>query len=100
MTKKLKPLHPGVFLKEDFMDHKKYNLSIKDLAKKIFVSKSRIYRIVNGKGRITPDTAIRLEKLFEVSYDFWLNLQRDYDKRIGKKKDDHIPEIISLYWKD
>lgn len=35
--------------------------------------------IVNGKRGVTPETAVLFEKLFDVSAEFWLNLQRTYD---------------------
>ena len=39
----------------------------------------RINEIVNGRRGITPATALRLAKFFEVSPDFWMNLQLRWD---------------------
>jgi plasmid maintenance system antidote protein VapI len=40
----------------------------------------------NGKGGITDDTALRLERYFRVEAQFWLNLQSEYDLRMMKGK--------------
>jgi len=49
------------------------------LAESIGVSYPRINEIIHGKRGITPDTALRLERLFGVSAQFWLNLQLGWD---------------------
>jgi len=50
-----------------------------ELAERIGVSYPRVNEIVNGKRGITPDTALRLSRLFETSPEFWLNGQRNWD---------------------
>ncbi len=50
-----------------------------DLAEKIGVSYPRINELVRGKRGVTPDTALRLEKLFGMEAQFWLNLQLAWD---------------------
>jgi addiction module HigA family antidote len=49
------------------------------LAESIGVSFPRVNEIVKGKRGIAPDTALRLEALFGVSAQFWLNLQQAWD---------------------
>ena len=75
-----KPFSPGDILLEEFMQP--YGLTQEDLANRIHVARRRINEIINGKRSITPDTALRLAKLFKVSPEFWLNLQAKYDIRI------------------
>lgn len=53
------------------------------LAKELDVPVPRINDIVRGKRGISADTAIRLEKYFQMPSQFWLNLQNDYDLRIA-----------------
>jgi len=85
MTEKLlDPITPGEILKEDFMDT--LGISINKLARDIAVPPNRISAIVKGKRAITADTALRLERYFGVSTQFWLNLQADYDFRMMKRK--------------
>jgi addiction module HigA family antidote len=50
-----------------------------ELAQRIRVSYPRVNEIVNGKRGITPDTALRLAKLFGTTPEFWLNGQRNWD---------------------
>ncbi|TEU16519.1 MAG: addiction module antidote protein, HigA family [Anaerolineales bacterium] len=78
MTKeKLKPVHPGEVLLEEFL--KPMGLSQNRLALSIGVSPRRINEIVLGKRSITADTALRLARYFDMSPQFWLGLQMDYD---------------------
>ena len=71
------PIHPGVTLREDFMEP--YGLSANRLASMLAVPQNRISDIVRGRRSISADTALRLEKAFGVSAQFWLNLQQQYD---------------------
>jgi addiction module HigA family antidote len=77
MSRKLKPIHPGEVLLEEFL--KPMGLSQNHLAIKIRVPARRINEIVLHKRRITADTALRLSKFFGTSARFWLGLQMDYD---------------------
>lgn len=74
---KLTPIHPGEVLLEEFL--KPMDLSQNRLALDIGVPSRRINEIVLGKRRITADTALRLGRYFEMSPQFWLGLQMDYD---------------------
>ena len=70
-------LHPGEILAQEFLIP--YNISAYKLAKDIDIPQTRVSAIVNGKRRITADTALRLSKYFGNSAKFWLGLQDDYD---------------------
>jgi len=84
-TKKLlDPITPGEILREDFMDP--LGVSINQLSRELCVPPNRISEIVNGKRSITADTALRLERYFNVEAKFWLNLQNEYDLRMIKRK--------------
>ncbi len=83
---------PGEVLKVDFLDA--MGLSAYDLAKSIGVDPMRISRIINGKRKITADTAIRFSKYFGTSAGFWLNLQSLYDLDIAKEKNHEEYEKI------
>ena len=73
---KLKPIHPGEVLLEEFL--KPMGLSQNRVALDIGVPARRINEIVLGKRRITADTALRLARFFGTSPQFWLGLQMDY----------------------
>ena len=83
-SKKMKSLHPGEILLEEFL--KPMELSQNKLAIAIRVPARRINEIVLGKRRITADTALRLAKYFDMSPQFWLGLQMDYDLDIAQDK--------------
>ena len=78
---KLKPVHPGEVLMEEFL--KPMGLSQNRVALDIGVPAQRINDIVRGKRRITADTALRLARYFGTSPQFWLGLQMDYDLDIA-----------------
>jgi len=79
---KMSPLHPGEILDEEFL--KPMGLSQNRLALSISVSARRINEIVQRKRRITADTALRLAKYFNMTPQFWLGLQMDYDLDLAK----------------
>jgi addiction module HigA family antidote len=71
------PLHPGEMLREDFM--KPLGLSSNALAMELRVPVTRISEIVRERRGITADTALRLARYFNMSAEFWMRLQMDYD---------------------
>lgn len=82
--KKLLPIHPGEILEEEFL--KPMEISHYRLAKDIGVPQTRISKIIKGERGITPDTALRLSRYFDVTAEFWMNLQANYDLSITRKK--------------
>jgi antitoxin HigA-1 len=77
MDQKLRPVHPGEVLLEEFL--KPMGISQNHLALRIRVPARRINEIVLAKRRVTADTALRLAKYFGTTAKFWLGLQTDYD---------------------
>ncbi len=59
-------------------------LSQNRMAMDIHVPARRINEIVQGKRRITADTALRLSRFFSNSPQFWLGLQMDYDLDVAE----------------
>jgi len=74
---KLKNIHPGEILSEEFLAP--FNITAYKLAKDIEIPQTRISEIIKGNRRITADTALRLSKYFGNSAKFWLGLQDDFD---------------------
>ena len=62
---------------EEFL--KPLGMSQATLAEKIGVSYPRVNELIHGKRGVTPDTALRLEQLFGMEAQFWLNLQLAWD---------------------
>lgn len=87
---KLKNIHPGEVLLEEFLVP--MSLSQNALARAIVVPPRRINEIVLGKRAITADTALRLARYFGTSEQLWMGLQADYDleearRQLGRKID-------------
>ncbi len=78
------PIHPGVTLREDFMEP--HGLSAARLADALGVSRNRIGNILRGRCGVTADTALRLERAFGVSAAFWLNLQSHYELEVASRR--------------
>ena len=75
--KKLKNIHPGEILLEEFLIP--LEISAYRLSKDIGIPQTRISEIIKGNRRISADTALRLSKYFGNSAKFWLGLQDDFD---------------------
>jgi antitoxin HigA-1 len=80
---KLRNIHPGEVLLEEFL--LPLNISQNKLAEDIEVPPRRINEIVHGKRAITADTALRLAIALDMSEEFWLGLQTDYDLEERRK---------------
>lgn len=77
-------------LREEFMEP--LGLSAYKVAQAIHVPTSRIQDILHDRRKITPDTSLRLAKLFGLSDTYFLNIQNDIDVRNTKIE---IAEVIS-----
>ncbi len=72
------PAHPGEILKELVIDS--LELTITDVAKHLDVSRKTLSKVLNAKGSVTPEMAVRLELAFgKPSADHWLRLQNSHD---------------------
>jgi antitoxin HigA-1 len=86
--KRIRNIHPGEVLQEEFLIP--LGITAYRLAKDILIPQTRISSILKGERRITADTALRLGIYFGNSAKFWLGLQDDYDmeeeKRVRQKE--------------
>jgi antitoxin HigA-1 len=95
-TMKRKPTHPGVIIKKDYLEP--LSISIKDIAEILGVSRKTLSKIINGRGSITPDMALRLSMAFDTTPDLWLNLQKNYDlwnAEFGSKNWQAVKSVFS-----
>jgi addiction module HigA family antidote len=72
-----RPTHPGEILLEEFLKPKK--MSQVELARKMKVPVQRINTLICGKRNVSPETAILLADVFDMTPDFWMNLQTNHD---------------------
>jgi addiction module HigA family antidote len=77
MIERLRNIHPGEILKEEFLIPLK--ITAYRLSKETHIPQTAISEIIKGKRRITAPMALRFSKFFGISPQFWLGLQDDYD---------------------
>ncbi len=77
------PVHPGEILKADFLEP--LGLSVNALSRAIGVPRTRLNDVVRGRRGITADTAMRLARFFQISAQFWMNLQSHYELEVAEE---------------
>ena len=92
MAKKLKPMHPGEVLREEFLVP--LATSAGALARACGLPRTRLERIASEQTGITADTALRLAKALATTAELWLNLQTDYDVQIARRDLDKALDLI------
>ncbi len=75
--KKVRPIHPGEMLREDFLPD--YGLTVSGLAQALGVSRQTVNELLRERRSVSPEMAVRLSRLFGNSAEFWLNAQRAID---------------------
>ncbi len=79
----LEPIPPGEILEQEFMEP--LGLNEDQLARELDLPAGSIADIVHGRSGVTAEIALRLEKYFGASAQFWLNLQSRYDLKIARR---------------
>lgn len=92
MNRKMNLKHPGEILKMEIIEGRK--LTVGKAAELLGITRVNLSRILNGKAGITPNMALRIEKVFGSSAKLWIRLQSAYDFDIAEKKfTDNPPDI-------
>jgi addiction module HigA family antidote len=84
-----KPIHPGEILADELEE---LGITPTELARQLRVPTNRITQIIHGQRGITGDTALRLARWFNMSPQFWMGLQLDYDLEIAR---DQLGEMLA-----
>jgi addiction module HigA family antidote len=102
LTEKIKPVHPGEVLLEEFL--KPWEMSQNQLANAMGVTVSLVNEIVRGRRGITGDMALRLSRVTGTTPEFWLNLQSLYDLKFASHRGrqdlevDYPDSINGIWW--
>jgi antitoxin HigA-1 len=72
------PPHPGLIMKDTVL-REDGGISVKEFAEKLGMTRTAISRVVNGKAAVSPELAIRLAALLNVTARSWLTMQVEYD---------------------
>lgn len=75
-------IHPGEFLREEFMVP--LGLSASTLANALHLPKSRIMAITREQRGLTAEMALRLSRYFGTTPNFWMNMQARYELESAK----------------
>lgn len=94
--RRLPLVHPGDVLLHDFMEP--MGLSAYRVARAMGVSQTRLSEILKGTRSVTAETALRLERVFGMDAQTWLNLQVQYDldqteRTLGARLDQEVTPI-------
>lgn len=83
-TKRLRPVHPGDILKNDFLEP--FAITPYRLAKELGVSRPTVNQLVARRRSVTAEMALRLARYFGTSAQVWQNLQAQYDLEVATTK--------------
>ena len=78
------PPHPGHSIKDACLDP--LNLTVTEGARKLGVARHTLSRVINGHAAISPEMALRLEKIGWSTAESWLRMQLAYDLALARKK--------------
>ena len=77
MTKLDDPVHPGEVLKTLYLEP--LNVTPIALARRMNVPRTRVERLVKGQTGMTPDTALRLARIFRTTPEYWMAMQTNFE---------------------
>jgi addiction module HigA family antidote len=88
------PVHPGRIVWEECIEAAE--MTVTGAAKLLGVSRQALNNLVNENAALSPEMAIRLEKVGWSKADTWMRLQMNYDLAQVRARQDEIkvqPEI-------
>ena len=83
-----KPPHPGLSIRENCLDP--LGMNVTEAARVLGVARHTLSRVLNGHAAISPEMAIRLEKVGWSNAEFWLRRQTAYDLMQARKREGRI----------
>lgn len=87
--------HPGEMLKDEFLEP--LGISVYALAQAIGVPRTRLNDIVLKRRGISADTALRLARFFDMTPNYWLNLQTHYDLVMAETEPENtLSKVLTL----
>ena len=82
------PAHPGEIIREDCI--KPLGLTVTAAAEALGVTRKALSDLLNGHSGVSPDMAIRLEKVGWSKADHWLRMQLARDLWKARQRTDKI----------
>lgn len=90
---RLRPVHPGEVLREDYLAP--LGLSVNALAVALGVPATRMHEIVKERRSITADTALRLARYFGGDAASWLALQASFDLKTLPTREEIEQRVVA-----
>lgn len=87
------PPHPGLSVRHDCLEP--LGLSVTEAARKLDISRKQLSDIVNCRSGISPEMAIRLDKVFGGGAETWYRIQASYDLAQAMKKANQFTKRLS-----
>jgi addiction module HigA family antidote len=88
------PIHPGEILADELEE---IDITISQLAQKIYVSEETLYHILQKDANLTGDIALKLGRFFNTGAKLWMNLQKAYELDVARENLGNKLEEIILY---
>jgi antitoxin HigA-1 len=89
-----RPTHPGAVLLEDVLPG--LDITQGKLAELLGVSRLTVSQLLNGHRALTPDMALRLERLTGTSAESWLRMQEAVDLWDARQEPERFATIKRL----
>lgn len=93
------PTAPGQVLKEKLLDG--MNLTQAELARAIGISCPRLNMILKGRCQISAEIALRIERVFDISPQYWLRVRNEFElfeerRRLTRDLED-LPQLTAVH---
>ena len=82
------PVHPGGFVKREIVDA--LDLSVTRAAQALGVTRPALSALLNERAHLSPEMALRIEKVFGVSMDTLMRMQNSYDIAQTRRREGEI----------
>lgn len=89
LTAMANPPHPGAFIVATYLEP--LNVSAGTFAGALGVAATTVTRVLAGLARVSPEMAVRLEKVLGRSAESWLSMQKAYDLAAARGRIDAVP---------
>ena len=82
------PAHPGGFVKSEIVEA--VGLTVTGAAAALGVTRPALSALLNERASLSPEMALRIEKVFGVSMDTLLRMQTSYDIARTRERENKI----------
>ena len=95
MKIRMMPSHPGAFIQLEIIED--LHLTVTAASEVLGVRRATLSALLNGRARLSPNMALRLEKAFGVSMDLLLRMQAWHDVARMRLLSDKVATEVHRY---